>query len=302
MAIYYIDRITGRTEEEIVAGDKFLKWIYETSSGQLLLEAFIKKKAFSYIYGKFQDLSISKNKIKSFIDDLKIDMTEAKVENINSYKTFNQFFIRELKKVSRPVIKERNILVSPADGRIFAYQEIEADRMLQIKGNSYSLKDLFQDQELARDYQGGTCFVIRLCPSDYHRFHFPDSGIPGKTKKIKGKYYSVNPIALKKIKNLYPQNKRELTIFQSDNFDDIAIVEVGATCVGSIIQTYMPGEHLGKGLEKGYFKFGGSTVILLVKKMVLEIDQDLIDNTKRGIETKVCFGERIGKHFRTFEN
>lgn len=294
MTVYYVDRKTGKVMEEVVAGNTFLKWIYDTKSGYFLLEALLKRKLFSFLYGKIQDFSISKYQIKRFVEDLKIDMSEAQLPDIFSYKTFNDFFIRKLKIDARPINDKKDILISPADGRIVAYENINIYELLQIKGCYYSLVDLFQNKDLALEYNGGICLVIRLCPSDYHRFHFPDDGITAISKKIKGSYYSVNPIVLKKIKKVYCQNKREYTLFQSDNFDSIAFIEVGATCVGSIVQTYVPNQYFKKGQEKGYFKFGGSTIIMLLKKDTVKIDNDIIINAEKGIETKVNMGERIG--------
>ncbi|MDZ7543779.1 phosphatidylserine decarboxylase, partial [Clostridium perfringens] len=130
----------------------------------------------------------------------------------------------------------------------------------------YSLSELIGDASIAKDYEGSVCLVLRLCPTDYHRFHFVDNGIPLESSFIAGNYYSVNPVALERIPKLYCQNKREWSIFKSDNFGDIIHIEVGATWVGTIGQTYTPNKRVIKGEEKGYFKFGGSTTILLFKK------------------------------------
>ena len=295
MKIYYIDRKTGIKKLEKVAGNTFLKWIYNSKTGMGLLEMIIKRKMFSSVYGKLQDFSYSKRKIESFVEEIEIDMAEAEIENISDYKHFNDFFIRKLKKEARPISREASDFISPADGRIFAYENIDINKVIQVKGFEYKLEELFDDASLAKKYTNGTCIVIRLCPADYHRFHFPDSGIAKETKKISGKYYSVNPIALKEIVNLYCRNKREITVFKSDHFGDVMFVEVGATCVGSIIQTYELDQPIEKGAEKGYFKFGGSTVILFIEQGKLEIDEDIIINTKNGIETKVNMGETIGK-------
>ncbi|WZL75056.1 phosphatidylserine decarboxylase [Clostridiaceae bacterium 35-E11] len=295
MDIYYIDRKTGEKKKEVVAGERFLKWIYDTKQGNTLLELLVKKKVFSFLYGKLQDMSWSKRKIKKFVENLSIDMTEADRENIYDYENFNDFFARKLKETARPISKDCEQLISPADGRVLAYENIDMNRMVQIKGNFYKLEELFQDNELARNYEEGTCIIVRLCPADYHRFHFPDSGVPGTSKQIKGQYYSVNPMALGKLTDIYCRNKREITFFRSDHFGEIVFVEVGATCVGSIIQTYIPDKHVKKGGEKGYFKFGGSTVILFLKKNKVKIDEDIVYNTQKGIETKANMGETLGK-------
>lgn len=295
MSIYYIDRKTGRKEKEIIVGDRFLKWVIDTKIGNTLLELIIKKKVFSTFYGKLQDSRISRRKISSFVEEFDINMDEAEIENITQYKSFNDFFARKLKKEARPISKDKNLLISPADGKVLAYENIDINMMLQVKGSYYRLDELLQDNELAREYHKGTCIVVRLAPIDYHRFHFPDSGIPSTSKKIKGHYYSVNPITLRAILEVYCQNKREVSVFNSDNFNKIVMVEVGATCVGSIVQTYEPDRHVNKGEEKGYFKFGGSTVIMLIKEGMVKIDKDIIENTDNGYETKVNMGEAIGR-------
>jgi phosphatidylserine decarboxylase len=156
------------------------------------------------------------------------------------------------------------------------------------------LSELLGDNKIANEYEGGVCVVLRLCPTDYHRFHFVDSGVPASSNFIDGSYYSVNPTALERIPKLYCQNKREWSLFKSDNFGDIIHVEVGATCVGTIIQTYTPGEKVEKGKEKGYFKFGGSTTILFFKKDTISISEDILVQSSLGFECKVLMGETIG--------
>ncbi|MDU4953010.1 MAG: phosphatidylserine decarboxylase [Clostridium sp.] len=288
------NRSTKKYEIEKVAGETYLKWCYSSPVGMKFLELFIKKKAFSKLYGKFCDSSLSKRKISSFINDLDIDMSLCE-KDIEDFSSFNDFFIRKLKPEARPITNDKNILISPGDGRLTAFSNIDLDRLVQIKGLTYSLKELINNDSVAEDYNGGVCLILRLCPTDYHRFHFVDDGICSETKKIDGSYYSVNPIALEKIPNLFCQNKREWSILKSKNFDDILCMEVGATCVGTIIQTYEPNTEVSKGDEKGYFKFGGSTTVLFLKKDTVEIDKDLLEHSSLGIETQVLMGEGIGR-------
>ncbi|MBM6860182.1 phosphatidylserine decarboxylase, partial [Clostridium saudiense] len=166
------------------------------------------------------------------------------------------------------------------------------------KDITYSLSELIQDNDIASEYEGGVCLVLRLCPTDYHRFHFVDYGTCEKTHFIPGNYYSVNPTALERIAKLYCQNKREWCVFHSENFGDIIHVEVGATCVGSIIQSYKANTPISKGDEKGYFKFGGSTTILFFKPNTIIVDEDILTQSSLGFETKVNMGETIGKKYR----
>lgn len=136
--------------------------------------------------------------------------------------------------------------------------------------------------------------MLRLAPVDYHRYHFIDGGVCGESRRIKGSYYSVNPIALETVVNVFCRNKREYSILHSENFGKILSVEVGAASVGSIVQTYIPGKKVDRGDEKGYFKFGGSTVLLFLEKNRAVIDRDILEQTQIGYETRVLAGERIG--------
>lgn len=291
--IKYFNRETKSYKIEKVAGDKYLHWTYSSPIGMKLLDLLIKKRLFSKLYGWYCDTGLSRSKIQKFIDDFNINEEEFK-ELKSSYKCFNDFFTRELIKEARPINYDTKVLISPGDGRVLAYENIDIHKLMQVKGLTYSLTDLLKDQELAQKYSGGCCIILRLCPTDYHRFHFIDDGVCNETKKIHGHFYSVNPIALEKISKLFCENKREYSIFHSENFGDVISVDVGATCVGSIIQTYTPFKKVKKGDEKGYFKFGGSTTILFFQKDKIKIDKDLIEQTSKDFETKVCMGEKIG--------
>lgn len=291
--IQVYDRKTKSYEEELVAGKKYIEWTYESPIGKNVTELIAKRKIFSKLYGMYCDTKFSSKKIKSFVDDFNIDMKLAE-KNITEFKSFNDFFVRKLTNEARPIDKNPYILISPGDGRLTAYENIDLDNLVQIKGMTYSLKELINDDSIAEKYSNGICIILRLCPTDYHRFHFVDSGIPTKSTEIKGHYYSVNPIALNNIPKLFCENKREWSILHSDNFGDVLTIEVGATCVGSIIQTYSPDKTVKKGDEKGYFKFGGSTTILFLEKDTVKIDSDILEQSKIGFECKVNCGEHIG--------
>lgn len=280
-------------EIEQVSGEKYLNWTYNNPIGMSLLQIFLKKKIFSSLYGKYCDTRSSSKKIMSFVKDFNIDMKEYE-SSLNQFKSFNDFFVRKVKPEYRPIPNDKNIFISPGDGRISIYENIDLNKIIQVKGFHYSLKELINDEAISSLYNNGTCIILRLCPTDYHRFHFVDDGVCEDIQKISGDYYSVNPIALSKIPKLYCQNKREWSLFHSKNFGEILFLEVGATCVGSIIQTYNPNKNISKGDEKGYFKFGGSTVILFLQKGRVIIDKDILEQTNLGFETKVLMGEKIG--------
>lgn len=294
MDIYYVDRKSKEKKKELIAGEKLMRWTFESRAGMMLLETIVKKKFISKLYGAVQDMSFSKNKISSFVSDFNIDMSEAMREHPDDYENFNDFFSRRLKPYARAVDIRDSVLISPADGKMLAYSDIDIDSLYQVKDSKFSLSTLLGDPLLADEYLGGTFVVIRLAPSDYHRFHFIDDCSISSHFKADGHLYSVNPLSLRAIPKVYCQNKREVSVLDSKNFGKVLYIEVGATFVGSIVQTFNSDFEQKRGAEKGYFKFGGSTVILLFKKDTVKIDPDIMENTALGLETSVRMGEKIG--------
>ena len=291
--VKYYNRKTKCLEEEKVAGGKCIDWIYSSPIGMNVLEMIIKKRWLSALAGRYSNSSLSKKRIESFINKFQIDMKEYQ-GNPKEYKSFNEFFSRKIKEGARKIDLAPSILISCGDGRALAYDKISSQQEIPIKGMSCTLGQILQEEELASEYQAASCFVLRLSPTDYHRFHFVDSGVCEDTRHIWGSFYSVNPKALKSIQDVFCRNEREVSIFHSDHFGKIIYVEVGATFVGSIYQTFSKDQRVNKGEEKGYFCFGGSTVILFFQENRVQFDEDLIQQTQKGIETKVMMGEQIG--------
>jgi len=289
-SIQYYERKSGQLMTEKVAGEKWLVWLYYNPVGEATLWTLAKRKMVSSIYGKMMDRTSSAKKIRPFINDFDIDMSGVQEQEL---KNFNDFFTRKLKDKARPVDTSLNTVVSPADGKIMAYADISNSDFI-IKGFRFDVSSFLDNPALAQKYHDGALLVIRLTPVDYHRFHFPVSGHLTSSIKIEGDYYSVNPFALRKKAEIFCLNKREYTILSNPLFGDVIMAEVGATMVGSIVQTYK-GSSVIKGKEKGYFKFGGSTVVLLFEKSKIYIDRDLLINTANGYETAVKMGERIGE-------
>ncbi len=287
------NRRTGEYETEKVAGAGAMKYLYGTGPGKAGLELLVKRKLYSCLSGIFCDSRFSKGQIPGFIASFGIDMSfcEKKEEE---FKSFNEFFIRKLKPEARVFAEDPELLPCPGDGRLKAWRDIDTDRLVQVKGFTYSLKELIGDERLAAAYRGGLCLLLRLAPVDYHRFHFVDGGVCGESHPINGYYYSVNPIALERVAYVFCRNKREYGILHSENFGKILYIEVGATSVGSIVQTYTPGKKVARGEEKGYFKFGGSTLLLFLEKGRAAIHGDILEQTEMGYETKVLAGETIG--------
>ena len=291
--IRYVDRATGQIKTEKVEAGGWLYWLYNNPVGELSLQAVIKRKFASDWYGKRMDKPASVSKIGPFIRKFHIHMNDFQEKN---YKSFNDFFIRKLKPGVRKIDTAKKVVVSPGDGKILAYADISRQDFV-VKGYKMNLHSFLRNDSLEHLYRGGSLFLLRLCPADYHRFHYPVSGKLSPTVKIKGDYYSVNPIALRQDIRIFCENKREYQIISSREFGPVLMAEIGATFVGSIIQTHR-GDTAIKGREAGYFKFGGSSVILLFRKGKVIPDADLIKNTRRHLETAVKMGEEIAKSVR----
>ena len=287
--IQYYDRQSGLLKTEKVAGEKWLVWLYNNPVGEATLWALAKRKVVSSVYGNRMDRPSSTKKIQPFVEEFDIDLSTAQKQEFNS---FNDFFTRKLKNNARPLDTSSTVAVSPADGKILAYANISNSDFI-IKGTRFDISSFLNNARLAQNYLDGTLVIIRLAPFDYHRFHFPISGRVSPITRIDGDYYSVNPLALRKMTEIFCLNKREFSIISNPLFGDVVMTEVGATMAGSIVQTY-GGNFVKKGEEKGYFKFGGSTVVLLFEKNKIRIDEDLLINTLKGYETVIKEGERIG--------
>lgn len=291
--IRYIERKTGEIQTENVPGEGFLKFLYYNPMGELPLNLVVKKKFLSEIYGRRMDSEKSAEKIAPFVEEHRINMDES-VKSIHEFTSFNDFFVRKLKPGSREIAGNRDEIASPADGKILAYRDLSEKDKFFLKGDAFTLEEFFQDKELAKKYEGGVMMIIRLAPVDYHRFHFPLGGKVSRSKLIEGDYYSVSPYAVKKNFRIYCENKREYAELKTEEFGDVILSEIGATMVGGIEQTYEPDTFVEKGEEKGYFYFGGSSCILFFQKDKITVDEDIIENTLKGIETKIYMGERIG--------
>lgn len=273
----YIECVEGNSKE--------LNFLYNTICGRILLKIMVSP-AISNLYACYIKSRFSKHKIKKFIENYSINVSEYKEK---SYKSFNEFFIRERKKISFD--KDDDVLISVADSKLL-YFEITEDLNLRIKNSNYGIEELLKNKEIADKYAGGICLINRLSVNDYHRYHYFDDGIRGEGKKINGILHTVRPIAHKKYK-VFAENTREWTLLHTKNFGDVVQIEVGALLVGRI-NNHINNKIFSKGDEKGYFSYGGSTIILLFEKDKVLIDRDIISNSKEYIETIVRVGEKIG--------
>lgn len=290
--IFVYDRKTKELVPEIVLGDSLLKLAYHGSIQKAMHHILFKRAFLTKLIGKYCDSPLSKGKIKKTIQQLKID-TDEFADPVDSYKTFNEFFARKLKADARPFDTDEDVLCSPADARLTIYPRLEENLCIPVKGARFTVNELLgKTHEETSIFDGGVIMIFRLCPADYHRYHFPAKGKILDHWRIDGQLHSVNPVALKLGIKIFQHNTREVTMLELENFGRVAFVEVGAFGVGGIETTHS-GETFEKMDEKGYFKFGGSTVILVFEPNKICIDHDLEERSARGIETLVRAGEHI---------
>lgn len=294
-SIRYFHREKRVVETETVYGEKWLRWTYGGTAGRLSLEMLVKRPWLSRYYGWRMSRSDSIRRILPFIVEYGLNVDEfAKSPFV--FKSFNEFFYRALKEGARPIAGagDDRIAVLPADGRHLAFQNVDAAAGFYAKGQRFSLESFLGDGELARAFAGGSMLISRLCPVDYHRFHFPVAGTPGEARLINGWLYSVSPIALRRNLAYLWENKRMVTLVESPAFGRVAVCEIGATMVGTIFQSYVAGKPVAKGAEKGLFRFGGSCVVTLFEPGRITFDRDLVEQGANQLEVYAKMGERLG--------
>lgn len=290
--IVYWDRAAGRSAEELIYGEGFMRWVYETPTGRFFADALFCRPVFSRLYGAYKRTRVSAKTIPEFVKRFNIRMEEFEADN---YHSFNDFFIRRFKPEARRFSERHEELCAFAEGRYLAFEQLTEAQRVPVKGNAMSPEGLLADAEKARLFAGGPVLIARLCPTDYHRFHYPDDGVTAEAYPIPGKLHSVNPMALKARDDVFITNERRVSILRTKNFGYIAYVEIGAICVGKIVQTRSELDPFCRGDEKGYFLFGGSTVIVLGEPDAWRPDADLLEQTRLGRETFVRLGERVAK-------
>lgn len=298
--IRYYNRYTRQIEAEDVYGERWLRLAYENPAGRFLVWAMARRAVFSQFYGAKMNNPVSALRILPFIAKYNINADEF-AKSPFDYKTFNEFFFRALKPEARPIAPGDNIAVFPADGRHLAFQDVTTAPGFYVKGATFTLAELLGEAKLpenertwANTFAGGSMLISRLCPVDYHRFHFPVGGMPRDARRIEGWLYSVSPVALRRNLRYLIANKREVTVIDSPEWGQVAMVEVGATNVGSIRQTFIPGRPVNKGDEKGTFAFGGSCVITIFQRGKIKFDADILEQSANHLETFAKMGDRLG--------
>ncbi len=282
----------------MVYGDKFIEWLYESRSGKGLSH-LVCKAPISQFYGALQNSPLSQQKVAPFIKKFNIQMDDYLPEEgrkeTSPYSTFNQFFIRRFRPGKRPIVENPSEMAAFSEARYYGYETVHDDETVPVKGHHLKPKALIASSKWEETFCDGPLLLARLCPVDYHRYHFPDDGKILDDYRVSGLYHSVNPLALKAKSDILITNERHVTILETKNFGKLAYIEVGAICVGKIIQSKPldKGREFSRGEEKGYFLFGGSTVIVVGEKGKWKPSADILANTKKGMETYLHLGMSV---------
>jgi phosphatidylserine decarboxylase len=295
--IHYFNRNTKKLETETVYGGSFVDWAYGTVPGRFLTKHFFSKRWMSLLMGAYEDSNLSVRQIAPFVKAYGIKMEDFEKRE---YQNFNDFFIRKFNPGLRPFIGDETTFSAGSEARYLAFEDLKPTQKFSVKGIEVNLADLLKDAELGAQFVGGTFIVARLCPVDYHRFHFPVSGQLTRLYRVPGALHSVNPAVFASEPRVFLENEREVALLETEKFGTVAMIEVGALGVGKIVQSAYsnrrPLPHkFDKGQEKGYFLFGGSTVIWLIQKGKMELHPDLIEYSAQGIETWVPLGAPLGE-------
>lgn len=265
-----------------------LKYCYCTRLGRparsIMTRPFI-----TALGGLYMDSALSVKRIEGFVRSNNIDMDEYAQR---SYRSFNDFFTRSIKPEARPIDRDPDTLISPCDGYMSAYR-ISGDSVFSIKDSYYNIEDLVGGSSIAGEYLNGTCLVLRLGVENYHRYCYIDDGFKSGNHRIPGRYHPVQPIVVRK-QPVFVQNTREYTVLNTKNFGIVTQIEVGACLVGRICNHHEAG-IIRRGEEKGFFEFGGSTIVLLFKEGTVDIPQEVFDATLSDKEAIVKYGAAIGR-------
>jgi phosphatidylserine decarboxylase len=249
----------------------------------LLPQHFLSRLMFRF--ARIENSWVKNNFTRWFVKHYQVNLSESKIENIDDFTHFNDFFTRALKSSLRPISDSK--LISPVDGVVSQSGKIDDIQILQAKGRQYSIAELIADKA-SKGFKNGSFSTIYLSPKDYHRIHMPCDGTLLEMKYIPGHLFSVNQKTVSNVEKVFARNERLVCLFKTE-FGQMAFVLVGAIFVGSM-QTKWEGQitppygkkiinynykdkeiNLSKGAELGRFNMG-STVIMLLPENSIEIN------------------------------
>lgn len=274
------DRRLASECEEPEYGKKKLEFLYHTIPGRFLLKGIFATHWYAELERWKQSRKSSARTIASFCQQYKIE------SDGNTYVSFRDFFLRERSYHTDCGNEE---LIAIADSRLSCF-DIDDNLCLNIKSSSYTLEELLGRDDVMASYAGGKCLVFRLAVQDYHRYVYLDGGRVLEQKKIQGQLHTVRPVSEQY--RVFARNAREYMLLDTDHFGMVVQMEVGALLVGKICN--YPESQFERLQEKGYFDYGGSTIVLLFEAGRIALDDDILKMSERGMECVVKIGEKIG--------
>jgi phosphatidylserine decarboxylase len=268
-----------------------LRFLYRTVPGRAVLKLLVTPRV-SRIGGKFLNSGLSRPLIPYYIAKHGIDMREIEIPD-GGFDSFNAFFTRKRKshrKSGRP-----DCLFAPCDG-FLSWMSVKRGTVFGVKHTAFTLESLLQDEALAGEFADGIVFIFRLTPANYHRYSYAADGRIQTIRKIPGVLHCVRPVAVRTFP-VYAENSREYQVIDTDRFGRLIQMEVGALLVGKITNDAHreAGSIVWCGDEKGYFEFGGSTILLILKGGVVASEESLAKRQDANGEVPVRMGEVIAR-------
>jgi phosphatidylserine decarboxylase len=292
--IRFRNRYTGQIEVEAIYGEPWLRWAYGSSLGRFTLWALAARPWFARWYGWRMSRPATRARIPGFIRQYGIDPGEF-VGAPDSFRSFNDFFVRRLRPEARPIDPDPRVVVFPADGRHLGFKDLAGASAFYVKGQRFRLREFLGDDTLFQRFAGGAAVFSRLCPVDYHRFHFPVGGTPGTPRLVNGWLWSVSPVALRRNLDYLWRNKRWHCGIDAGTVGRVLMTEIGATNVGSVSFSFTPGDRVAKGQEKGAFHFGGSAVMTLFEPGRVNLCPDLLEASSEQLELYARVGDVMAR-------
>ena len=284
-----VDHNKNNSPEEIYEEEsRMIGLLYSSLLGKVLLRILISPPV-SKAAGAYLDSAPSRRLIKPFIKRNQLDLSEYPDR---PYASFNDFFTRTILPGKRVIHADETELVAPCDGKATVFL-LSEDAHFAIKGCDYTLDTLLHDHALSSRYCGGWGVLFRLTVEDYHRYIYPVSGEKGENHRIPGVFHTVKPQAAE-ARAIYHENTREYTLIETPQFGTVLMMEIGAMLVGRIKNLH-GAASVTRGEEKGYFEFGGSSVLLLLEKDRFCPSDTLLARSESGWETPVRQGESVGR-------
>lgn len=286
-------RCRNRQGEELQIFDNptgIFRFLYDCAAGNVLLRALIRP-GVSELVGRAMDSRASRLLIAPFMKRSGVSL-EGCVEK--EFGCFNEFFSRRLAAGERPMPEDDGCVTAPCDGKLTVY-DIDENARFTIKGVEYTMTELLRDSAAAELFNGGVLMLFRLTVDDYHRYSHVTDGVETERRHLQGFYHTVNPYALER-RAVFRENTREWSLVESERLGSVLTCEVGAMLVGKICNAPRTADgRVCRGSEKGYFRFGASSVIVCFQAGRITVDEDILRNTAEGYETAVRMGERVGR-------